>query len=40
MALPYVNVLQLDKLDDENFVMLQRKADGNLDLMTVSNQRL
>ena len=40
MALPYVNVLQLDKLDDENFVMLQRKADGNLDLMTVSTQRL
>lgn len=39
-ALPYVNVLQLDKLDDDHFVMLQRKADGNLNLMTVESGRL
>ena len=39
-ALPYVNVLQVDKLDDERFVLLQRKADGNLDLMTVDSARL
>ena len=40
VALPYVNVLQLDKLDNERFVMLQRKADGNLDLVTVQSKSL
>ncbi len=40
VALPYVNVLQLDKLDNERFVMLQRKADGNLELMTVQSKSL
>lgn len=40
VALPYVNVLQIDKLDEERFVLLQRKADGNLDLMTVESRRL
>ncbi len=33
-----VNVLQLDKLDDTQMVMIQRKANGDLDLLT-SNER-
>lgn len=37
--LPLVNVLQLDKLDDQRFVMLQRKSDGNLDLITGTADR-
>lgn len=40
IALPYVNVLQLDKLDNDRFVILQRKASGNLDLVTVGNRLL
>ena len=32
IALPLVNVLQLDKLDKDRFVMLQRRANGDLDL--------
>ena len=38
--LPYVNVLQLDKINDENIVALQRKANGDLDLMTIQTERL
>lgn len=38
--LPYVNVLQLDKLDDERVVMLQRMANGDLNLHAASNRRL
>lgn len=30
--MPLTNVLQLDKLDDNRMVMLQRKSDGSLDL--------
>lgn len=30
IALPFVNVLQLDKMGDDSFVMLQRTADGDL----------
>lgn len=40
IALPFVNVLQLDDLNGERFLMLQRKADGNLDLVTQSNRWL
>jgi hypothetical protein len=32
--LPYEKVLQLDKLDDNKVVMIQRKADGSVDLWT------
>jgi hypothetical protein len=32
VTLPVVNVLQLDKLDDSQVVLLQRKANGDLDL--------
>src|SRR5688572_3707950 len=34
VSLPIVNVLQLDKLDDTQFVLLQRKSNGDLDLWT------
>lgn len=40
IALPYVNVLQLDKLDNNRFVILQRKANGSLDLVTIGNRML
>lgn len=40
IALPLVNVLQLDKLDNGRFVILQRKANGSLDLSTVGNRML
>lgn len=39
IALPLVNVLQLDKLDDDRFVMLQRKSNGSLDLYTGAGGR-
>ncbi|MEM9325991.1 MAG: hypothetical protein AAGA85_10055 [Bacteroidota bacterium] len=32
IALPFVNVLQLDKIDESNFAMLQRTAAGKLNL--------
>jgi hypothetical protein len=34
VSLPLVNVQQLDKLDDTQFLMLQRKPNGDLDLYT------
>ena len=34
VSLPIVNVLQLDKLDETQFVLLQRKPNGDLDLFT------
>ncbi|MEQ8413775.1 MAG: hypothetical protein RIB71_04895 [Imperialibacter sp.] len=34
IALPMVNVVQLDKLGDKNFVMLKREANGDLNLIT------
>jgi hypothetical protein len=37
--LPEVNVLQLDKLDDGQVVLLQRTATGDLNLSTVSSGR-
>jgi hypothetical protein len=40
IALPFVNVLQLDKLNDETFVMLQREANGNLVLKTGNSRWL
>lgn len=38
VSLPVANVLQMDKLDDGQFVLLQRKANGDLDLWS-SNER-
>ena len=40
IALPFVNVQQLDKLNDESFVLLQRQANGDLNLLTQSNRWL
>jgi hypothetical protein len=40
ISLPVTNVLQLDKLDDSQFVVLQRKANGDLDLWTASERYL
>lgn len=40
IALPWVNVLQLDKLDDTQFVMLKREANGDLNLVTQNDRWL
>jgi len=40
ISLPMVNVLQLDKLDDTQFVMLQRTSSGDLNLRTANNRWL
>ena len=37
--LPTVNVLQMDKLDDTQVLILQRKANGDLDLYTAKADR-
>lgn len=34
ISLPIVNVVQLDKLDDTQFVLVQRRSNGDLDLWT------
>lgn len=39
-ALPYVNVLQMDKISDEQVVLLQRTADGKLNLQVAGASRL
>lgn len=40
IALPFVNVLQLDKLNNDSFVILQRDAEGDLNLSTQTNRWL
>ncbi|HMH34257.1 MAG TPA: hypothetical protein VK543_14565 [Puia sp.] len=40
VSFPFVNVLQLDKLDDSQFILMQRRSNGDLDLKTQSNQFL
>jgi hypothetical protein len=40
VSLPIVNVLQLDKLDDTQFVLLQRRSNGDLDLYTPADWML
>ena len=40
ISLPVVNVVQLDKLDDSQFVLLQRRANGDLDLWTAGERYL
>jgi hypothetical protein len=37
--LPVVNVLQMDKLDDTQVVVLQRRGNGDLDLWTARADR-
>ncbi len=38
--LPIVNAIQLDKLDNNRFVVLQRKSNGSLDLWTAGERYL
>ena len=38
--LPFVNVQQLDKLNDTQFIFIQREANGKLALKTSSNRWL
>ena len=38
--LPFVNVQQLDKLDEATFVMIQRNSNGVLSLKTESSRWL
>jgi hypothetical protein len=40
ISFPFVNVLQLDKLDESQFIYLQRNANGELNLQTQTNQFL
>ena len=40
ISFPIVNVLQLDKLDETQFIYLQRRSNGDLDLRTQNNQFL
>ncbi len=40
ISFPFVNVLQLDKLDDNQFVFLQRNANGDLNLRSQDNKGL
>ena len=40
VSLPVTNVLQLDKLDDTQMILLQRRSNGNLDLWTSSERYL
>ncbi|HEY6502650.1 MAG TPA: hypothetical protein VIZ28_01630 [Chitinophagaceae bacterium] len=39
VTLPTVNVLQMDKLDDTQVLVLQRRANGDLDLWTARGDR-
>jgi uncharacterized membrane protein len=40
VSLPVVGVLQLDKLDETQFILLQRRANGDLDLWTAGDRYL
>lgn len=40
VSLPVVGVLQLDKLDETQFVLLQRKSNGDLDLWSAGDRYL
>lgn len=40
ISFPMVNVSQLDKLDDDQFVYIQRRDNGDLDIKTSSNRVL
>lgn len=38
--LPFTGVQQMDKLDDAQFVMIQKKASGDIDLLSVNDKSL
>ncbi len=40
IALPYVQVQQMDKLSDDKILLLQRMSDGSLNLHTANSNRL
>ena len=40
VSLPVANVLQMEKLDESQFLILQRKANGDLDLWTANERYL
>ncbi|MEZ4902429.1 MAG: hypothetical protein R2822_12065 [Spirosomataceae bacterium] len=40
VSFPMVNVLQLDKLDETQFVFMQRRSNGDLDIRTSNNRAL
>ncbi len=40
LSLPVVSVLQMEKLDDTQFVLIQRKSNGDLDLWTAGDRYL
>ena len=40
IQLPLTNVLQLDKLDDQQILVLQRRINGDLDLWTAGDRWL
>jgi hypothetical protein len=40
VSLPVMNVIQLEKLDDSQFILLQRKTNGDLDLWTAGERYL
>ena len=40
ISYPMVNVMQLDKLDESQFIMLQRKSNGDLDVRTAGDRWL
>jgi len=40
VSLPLTNVVQLDKLDDTQMIILQRRSNGNLDLWTANDRYL
>ncbi len=40
ISYPMTNVVQMDKLDDKSFVLLQRKSNGDLDLWTANERWL
>lgn len=40
IALPFVNVMQMDRLDNGQFVMLKRELNGDLNLVTQSDRWL
>jgi len=40
IALPYVNIQQMDKLSDDKVLLLQRTANGELNLHTAGSNRL
>ena len=39
-ATPLTNVLQMDKLDDTQLIIMQKKQNGDVDLLTANDSSL